>query len=141
MLMSLCIFNQRYFELNSLRKIPNYGSLTVISYPGKATILSTINKTKSEHILKRMKRLKIVSPNIQSGFKEHGIRILCPGRYSIFMRSNLVVYKTGRISSVYNDPKRRIEKIIIKDIATQSFKEIVDYTSISEKINLQKQQG
>ncbi len=57
------------------------------------------------------------------------------------MRSNLIVYKTGSISSVYNDPKKRIEKIIIKDIATQSFREIVDYTSISEKINLQKQQG
>ncbi|MGV8018313.1 MAG: hypothetical protein AB2L26_09080 [Ignavibacteria bacterium] len=82
-----------------------------------------------------MKQLKIVSPNLQSGFTEHGVRIFCPGRYSIFMRSNLIVYKTGRISSVYNDPKRRIENTIIKGFAMKNYREIIDFNAISEIIN------
>jgi hypothetical protein len=105
-------------------------------YPGKPIIRTSINKKKCDIIIRHLKHLRIVFPNHKNGtgFRKHGIQILCPGRYCIFMKNNFVLYKDGNISSLYHDPKRRIENKILKDIAKRNYNEVLDFKELSKMI-------
>jgi hypothetical protein len=122
--------------LKSRHQIPFSSSLTFFTYPGKPIISTSLTKRNSDLIIRYLKRLRIIYPNINKdlGFGKHGIQITSPGRYSIFMKNNLVMYKTGNISALYDDPKRKIEKKIFKDISKKNYKEIIDFKEISKLI-------